>query len=164
MRTSMRVAIAGTLCALASVAGAQNSDSRERRTHESAAAEMGRISKHELVGANVQTPSGENLGTIHDVVVDTAGGKNFAIIQYGDGKYTAVPVSKVESRMKANTLVLDRSELEQAPVLKDQQWRSQSSAEWNTESTAYWDREKARSDQPQRSASPGVRPKTEVRR
>jgi sporulation protein YlmC with PRC-barrel domain len=69
---------------------------------------------HALVGKPVRTEKGERLGKVNDVIVDEAQGKSYAVISYGQNRFAAIPLDRVRSVMKNDTVVLDRSELEKA--------------------------------------------------
>src|ERR1700732_3923250 len=86
-----------------------------------------------LVGMKVQTASGDSLGQIKHVVIDKSGQTSYAIIAYGAtaGKQTAVPWAAVSPMIQGDKLVMDQSQLEQAPVLAKSQKLDPASGTWS---------------------------------
>jgi sporulation protein YlmC with PRC-barrel domain len=107
----------------------------------------------QLVGKSVQTPAGEKLGTVKDVMLDESQNSEYAIITYGEQRFAAVPLDRVRSMIQKDTVVLDRAQLEGAPVLKDQEWRKTGSQDWSRSADRYWER-----GSNMRSASPTTTP------
>jgi hypothetical protein len=100
------------------------------------------------VGAQVQTPTGEPLGTVVEVVNDQATGQPaFAVITAGDHT-TAVPYTAAASMVQQNAIVMDRSRLESAPHLEQGEWRNQTSGTWATEANSYWGQGETRTATP----------------
>jgi hypothetical protein len=94
-----------------------------------------------LVGTTVQTPQGEQLGTIEDVLVDEAGGREFMVLKLGDDRFAAIPKSAVSVMMRDRVLVLDRARLEGAPMVGTD-WRKHVSNDVYSESESYWNAQK----------------------
>jgi sporulation protein YlmC with PRC-barrel domain len=116
-----------------------------------------------LVGMKVQTASGNSLGQIKNVVIDKSGQTSYAVIAYGAtvgaaGKQTAVPWAAVSPMIKGDKLVMDQSQLEQAPVLSNSQKLDPSSGTWSRDANVYWRSIKMRSIDPQPSSAPGASP------
>jgi hypothetical protein len=75
-----------------------------------------------IVGMKVETAAGALFGRVRDVVIDGYGGASFATISYGGVmglgvKYTAVPWPTVAEMLDRDRLLVDRSSLENAPML-----------------------------------------------
>jgi hypothetical protein len=110
-------------------------------------------SAKDLTGTPVQTPTGEKLGTVEEVLRDEVGGREFVMLKVGD-KFTAMPAAAVSLMMKGNVLVVDRAQLEGAPNVGTD-WRKHVSNDAYTQSESYWktQQEKMRSaDQKQTPA------------
>jgi sporulation protein YlmC with PRC-barrel domain len=94
-------------------------------------------------GMNVETSAGAILGRVVEVVVDGYGHGSFAVVAYGGvmrfgTSYTAVPWATVAGMLEKDRLVVDRSNLENAPLLRgkrpdsgDPDWRHQAARYWN---------------------------------
>jgi len=116
-----------------------------------------------LVGMKVQTAAGDSLGQIKNVVIDKSGQTSYAVIAYGAtvgaaGKQTAVPWTAASPMIHGDKLVMDQSQLEQAPVLSNSQKLDPSSGTWSRDANVYWRSVKMRSVDPQPSSAPGASP------
>jgi hypothetical protein len=94
-----------------------------------------------LVGTSVQTPQGETLGTVEEVLVDEAGGREFVVLKIGDDRFAAVPKSAVSVLMRDRVLVLERARLESAPTVGTD-WRKHVPNDAWDESESYWNAQK----------------------
>ena len=96
-----------------------------------------------IVGMQVATPAGARLGRVQDVVIDGYGRAGFAIVSYGGvmgwgASYTAVPWAAVADMLDRERLLVDRSNLENSPLLSsakpesgDRGWRRAAESYWN---------------------------------
>jgi len=115
-----------------------------------------------LVGAKVATPTGESLGEVKEVVVDTKGNPSYAVISHGavmgvGGKRTAVPWATVQTAMQDDKLIMDRTQLEQAPVLQGSKTPDASSGTWSRDADTYWRAKvSTRSTSPMTGTSPST--------
>jgi sporulation protein YlmC with PRC-barrel domain len=96
-----------------------------------------------IVGAKVQMSTGENLGEVKEVLRDKQGNASYAVISHGavmglGGKRTAVPWETVESAMQDDKLIMERAQLEQAPVLPSGKTPDASSGTWSRDADTYW--------------------------
>lgn len=122
------------------------SDSMKRDTTgaQPAAAQMGdeggltwshRVS--ELIGADVKSPQDENLGEIHDLVIDWPGGQvRYAVLSYGGilglgDKLFAVPMDKIQTRDDDLVLSVDKQQLKNAPGFNKDQWPDVADPKWS---------------------------------
>jgi sporulation protein YlmC with PRC-barrel domain len=124
---------------------------------------VSRTQASKLVGMKVQTAAGNNLGEINDVVKDMSGQTSYAVIAYGAtlnvaAKHTAVPWAAASPMIQGDKLVMDQSQLEQAPVLSKSQKLDPSSGTWSRDANVYWRSVKIRSVDPQPSSAPGASP------
>jgi sporulation protein YlmC with PRC-barrel domain len=114
-------------------------------THMAQASAHGSMSAKQgasLVGAKVQMSSGESLGEVKQVIVDKKGNASYAVISHGGamglgGKQTAVPWATVKSMMQGDKVVMDGSQLEQAPALSGKTPET-SNGTWKSEADNYW--------------------------
>jgi hypothetical protein len=90
-----------------------------------------------IVGTSVETPQGEKLGTIEEVLVDEAGGREFVVLKIGEDKFAAIPKSAVSVMMRDKVLVLERARLERAPSVGTD-WRKHVPNDAYAESESYW--------------------------
>jgi sporulation protein YlmC with PRC-barrel domain len=116
-----------------------------------------------LVGMKVQTATGDSLGQIKDVVIDKSGQTSYAVIAYGAtlnvaAKQTAVPWAAVSPMIQGDKLVMDQSQLEQAPVLSNTRKLDPSSGTWSRDANVYWRSVKMRTADPQPNSAPGAIP------
>jgi sporulation protein YlmC with PRC-barrel domain len=96
-----------------------------------------------VIGMKIETPAGARLGRVEDVMVDGYGRPGFAIVSYGGvmgigTKYTAVPWATVAEMLDRDRLLVDRSNLESAPMLSNARpepgnkgWRRAAESYWN---------------------------------
>jgi PRC-barrel domain len=101
-----------------------------------------------IVGMKIETPAGALLGRVRDVIVDGYGRPAFAIASYGGvmgigTKYTAVPWATVAEMLDRDRLLVDRANLESAPVLSsatpepgNKGWRHAAESYWNGKTVA----------------------------
>jgi hypothetical protein len=98
------------------------------------------------VGLQVETPTGEPLGTVVEIVSDASGQPAFAVINAQD-KTTAVPYTAAASMVQTDALVIDRSRLESAPTVAQGEW-NQTTGTWATEANDYWGQGETRTATP----------------
>ena len=95
-----------------------------------------------IMGMRVETSTGTSLGRVQEVVVDGYGRPAFAIVTYGGiaglgAKHTAVPWATVANMLDRDRLVMDRTNLENAPLLASAVTGSRS-RDWRREAESYW--------------------------
>jgi hypothetical protein len=95
-----------------------------------------------IVGMKIQTPAGALLGRVQGVVMDGYGRPGFAIVSHGGvmglgSRYAAIPWASVAEMLERDRLLVDRSNLENAPSLLsakpqpgDKDWRRAAEAYW----------------------------------
>jgi sporulation protein YlmC with PRC-barrel domain len=96
-----------------------------------------------MVGMKVQMSSGETLGEVKELLVDSKGTASYAIISHGGvmgvgAKRVAIPWANVQAWVQDDKLVMDRSQLEQAPVLSGTKTPDATSGTWSQDADAYW--------------------------
>jgi hypothetical protein len=91
-------------------------------------------------GSIVQSPAGENIGRVKDIVPDAkTGGPAYIVIATRSGD-TAVPYASVAPMYQSGHVVLERSRLEGAPHVSDTQLRDDNTqAEWKKQADRYWE-------------------------
>jgi hypothetical protein len=91
-------------------------------------------------GSIVQSPQGENIGRIKDVVPDAKTGEPAYIVIATRSGNTAVPYASIAPLYQSGHVVLERSRLEGAPRVSDTQLRSDNTqAEWKKQADRYWE-------------------------
>jgi sporulation protein YlmC with PRC-barrel domain len=90
---------------------------------------MQAVRASQLIGANVQSATGDNIGDINDLVLDPQSGQvTFAVLGIGGflgigERLTPVPWQAVEIRGERNfVLNIERQKLEAAPSIQRGQW------------------------------------------
>jgi sporulation protein YlmC with PRC-barrel domain len=95
-----------------------------------------------LADKNIESTDRAKLGEIEDFVVDESGQITHAVVSYGStlglgGKQTVVPWDVLSSSMQGEQIVLERTRLENAPVITDQELVA--STTWRTEIDQHWE-------------------------
>jgi hypothetical protein len=101
-------------------------------------AKLGRIS----AGSLVQSPAGEPIGRVEDIVPDTRTGEPAYVVISSRSGSTAVPYATIAPMFQDDHIVLDRSRLEAAPQLRDGQLLNRSDATWKQAADRYWESRK----------------------
>jgi hypothetical protein len=106
----------------------------ERQPRASREARLGGIS----AGSVVQSPAGEAIGRVKDIVPDPGTGEpDYVVIAMRSGS-TAVPYSVIAPMYQNGHVVLDKSRLESAPRVRESQLQDKSDAAWQKDSDRYW--------------------------
>jgi len=112
------------------------STAAEHRPKVGREARMGGIS----AGSIVQSPAGENIGRVKDIVPDAKTGDPAYIVIATRAGSTAVPYAIVAPMYQNGHVVIDRSRLESAPRVSDTQLRNdEQGAQWKKEANGYWE-------------------------
>jgi hypothetical protein len=91
-------------------------------------------------GSIVQSPPGENIGRVKDVVPDAKTGEPAYVVIATRKGNTAVPYAIIAPMYQSGHVVLDRSRLESAPHVSDDQLRNDNmGAEWKKQADRYWE-------------------------
>jgi sporulation protein YlmC with PRC-barrel domain len=102
-----------------------------------------------LVGLQVVSASGEQLGSVTDVMADSSGAPSYVVIapvpSSGGGASTAIPYSTATSMVRNDTLVMDRAKLDGAPKVDQSKLKDPASTTWQGESDSYWGNTRAAS-------------------
>jgi hypothetical protein len=114
------------------------STAAERRPKEGREARMGGIS----AGSIVQTPAGEPVGRVRDIVPDANTGEPAYIVISLRAGSTAVPYPTIAPMFQNGHIVLDRARLESAPRVSDSQLQDKPGAEWKKQADRYWESRK----------------------
>ena len=77
------------------------------------------------------------LGKVVDVVFDAQGQPEFVVISTQQGKAAAVPYEAATAMKSGNKVVIEQSRLQQAPTVKEGEWRGRSQT-WKDDSSRYW--------------------------
>lgn len=92
----------------------------------------------DFIGRSVQSPAGEDLGKINDLVIDTSNGNvRYAVLTYGGtmgvgDKLFAMPVSAFKYQVGSEKVVLDTtpSQLKGSPGFDKSRWPAEPQATW----------------------------------
>jgi hypothetical protein len=114
------------------------STAAERRPKVGREARMGGIT----AGSIVQSPAGEPIGRVRDIVPDANTGEPAYIVISTRSGSTPVPYPSIAPMFQNGHIVLDRSMLEAAPHVSDSQLRDKSRAEWKKQADRYWESRK----------------------
>ncbi len=99
-----------------------------------------------LTGDAVRNPQGEDLGTIHEIMIDLdTGWVAYAVLNYGGvlgigGKLFAIPWGALKVSQEEHQFILNvsREKLERAPGFDKDNWPDTSDPQWNTDTYAYY--------------------------
>ena len=106
------------------------------------------LSASTLAGDRVRNSAGEDLGKIHEIMIDIAAGRvAYAVLSYGGvlglgDKLFAVPWSalKVDEDEKKFILDIDKGRLEGAPGFDKDNWPDMADPSWRSQITATTER------------------------
>jgi hypothetical protein len=112
------------------------STAAERRPKVGREARLGGIS----AGSIVQSPAGENIGRVKDIVPDASTGEPAYIVIATRSGSTAVPYATIAPMYQNGHVVLDRARLDSAPHVTDDQLRKDNKdASWKKAADRYWE-------------------------
>jgi len=117
---------------------ADMSTAADRRPKVGREARMGGIS----AGSIVQSPAGEAIGRVKDIVPDANSGEPAYVVIATRSGSTAVPYAAIAPMFQDGHIVLDRSRLESAPRVSNSQLQDKSGAQWQKEADRYWESRK----------------------
>ncbi len=126
--------------------GASNPEWRTRQMQENVQGQsmMGSTASYNMKDKKVQTSQGEDIGKVEDVIVGSNGRVKYLIVSHGGamgfgGKLTPVPWNVVAGYdEKAITLNVDKSRLDQAPTISENEYSQLNSPEWNQKVHSYY--------------------------
>lgn len=104
------------------------------------------LSATSLIGDDVRNASGDDLGKIEDLMINTATGKvEYAVLSFGGflgigDKLFAVPLEAMRVDTDDKCLVLNETKerLENAPGFDKDNWPHSPDPKWNNEVRAYY--------------------------
>jgi hypothetical protein len=97
----------------------------------------------QIVGMRVQSPAGELLAEVKDIVMDSKGVATHLVLSYGGtlgagAKLLAVPWSAATAMVDGDRLLVSRSRLMAAPTFADGKWPDLASGSWSLDADRYW--------------------------
>jgi hypothetical protein len=103
-------------------------------------AEAGRMGTGGMVssGMQVQSKSGESLGTVVDVVPSSAGRMGYVVVAGSGGSATPLPYSTASSMVQNGRIVVDKSKFQGAPKVQQSQMEDKTSTAWQKKADSYW--------------------------
>jgi hypothetical protein len=93
--------------------------------------------KDKLVGLVVESPAGEPVGSVVDIVRDGSGLPTHVIVAM-DNETTAVPYQTASSMVRGGKVVMNQQRLAGAPKVKQTEWLDEQDSKWRTASDRYW--------------------------
>jgi hypothetical protein len=112
--------------------------------------QLGSWKGSQLIGAKVEDPSGQNIGKVEDVMVDSSGRVQFAVLSFGGflgvgEKWYAIPwnamhIERDREGMDVKRIVLDvtKETLERAPSFARDRWPDTRDNQWTRDTQKYW--------------------------
>ena len=95
-----------------------------------------------MIGMRVESPDGEPLGFVQDIVLNRRGRATHLVVAFGDqgngGKLTAVPWKAAVSGIRDDHLVIDGAKLQGAPSFIPGDWPNIDRPSWSATADAYW--------------------------
>jgi hypothetical protein len=107
-----------------------------------------------IVGLQVVSPAGEQLGSVIDVVPNEKGEPAYAIVSTGADTATAVPYASVSPMVRDNKVVFDRHRLENSPQVAQTDLQDKANSKWRLQADRYWGAATIRSASPGRAPTP----------
>jgi hypothetical protein len=89
-------------------------------------------------GMDVQTRTGQPLGTVVNIINDSTGRPGYVVIADTNGHETAVPYGPARQMLQGNAIVMDAQRLEKAPKVPESQLQNSASTEWQGKADSYW--------------------------
>jgi len=142
---------------LASVASAQDQAPLEPTDSPPAQQTTPQPVAPRIVGLQVESPGGEQLGSVIDVVADENGEPAYAVISTGNDTATAVPYATVSPMIRDNKVVLDRTRLQNSPQVAQADLQDKGNTKWRLQADRYWGAATIRSASPGREPTPADR-------
>lgn len=100
-----------------------------------------------LLGSQVKSRTGEDLGELNEIVLDTRGFAKFGIVKAGggflsSGQFYPLPYEAFSLQSDEETLVADlpNDVFESAPHFEDDSWPDMGNEDWQTSVRSYYDR------------------------
>ena len=90
-----------------------------------------------LVGLPVETSSGQQLGSVVDIVRDKSGTPTYAVVAI-DTDTTAVPYDTAMAMVRNDKVIMSPAKLASAPKVKQSEWLDQTHTNWRADSDRYW--------------------------
>jgi hypothetical protein len=105
-----------------------------------------------VVGLSVETPTGEPLGSVIEIVADASTGTPLFAVITSEGTSTAVPYTAAAAMVQGDALVMERERLASAPKVDQGEWRQ--AGDWTGESSGYWGEGETRTATPGTGTQP----------
>ena len=141
MKTIRTLAVLTALGALSSAAFAQDQTPPAGANERASGAERQIAGdtkpKDKLVGLPVESASGEQLGSVVDIVRDKSGKPTYAVVAI-DTDTTAVPYETAMSMVRNDKVVMSPKRLAAAPKVKQTEWLDETHSAWRKDSDRYW--------------------------
>ncbi len=109
-------------------------DQANPATYPSARAPDSHISN----GMNVQSRSGQQVGTIVNIVADASGRPGYVVIAEASGATTAIPYPQARQMVRGTRIVVDEKRLRAAPKVPQTRLLNPQDTGWQQEADRYW--------------------------
>jgi hypothetical protein len=141
MNSIRSVAILSSLALFSAVALAQDQPPPAGANERAAGAERQIAGdtkpKDKLVGLPVESSTGEQLGSVVDIVRDKAGIPKYAVVAI-DTDTSAVPYDTALAMVRNDKVIMSQAKLASAPKVKQSEWLDDSHTDWRKQSDRYW--------------------------
>jgi hypothetical protein len=104
-------------------------------------AKVGSGTQQVTSGMDVQSRTGQKLGTVADVVKGSSGDPAYVVIADQTGSDTAVPYSVVRHLVHGSNIVIDDKRLQGAPKVPESQLQNPSITSWKSVADSYWSKQ-----------------------
>jgi hypothetical protein len=111
--------------------------------------------KDKLVGLPVESSTGQQLGSVVDIVRDKMGKPTYAVVAI-DNDTTAVPYDTAAMMVRDGKVIMSSTRLSGSPKVKQTEWMDHADSSWRSETDRYWGTT--------RTASPNEKPDTSTER
>jgi hypothetical protein len=105
------------------------------------------------IGVQVESETGEPLGTVTDLVADPTTGAPMFVVISTEGETTAMPYSAASSMVQGDALVIERTRLASAPRVEQSELQ-EPTADWTSEANDYWGQGEMRTASPETAEEP----------
>lgn len=105
-----------------------------------------------VVGLQVETPTGEPLGSVIEIVADAQTGTPLFAVVTSEGSTTAVPYTAAAAMVQGDAVVMERERLASAPKVDQGEWRQ--AGDWTGEASGYWGEGETRTATPGTGVQP----------
>lgn len=89
-------------------------------------------------GMDVQSSSGQTIGTVADVVKNPSGRPTYVVVADQSGNDTAIPYEAARQMVHGNRVVVDAARLQSAPKVPRSQLQNPANTGWQEKAEGFW--------------------------